>query len=156
MIHNRELSDSMVESGSSLNFFTLVLHIFLRYTILKEKVYSLREFSHVISTNDLVFGSPKTFGKCRSFFRKRIRKSKEPLNNTPYILVKHAIQAFFQNAGLIFTHKYAFFRWLVAFFSIKGQTSPLDLCCGKFSTGNRQRIQIGTGKQGIQTIFVFL
>ena len=28
---------------------------------------------------------------------------KEPLNNKPYILVKHAIQAFFQNTGLIFT-----------------------------------------------------
>jgi len=32
---------------------------------------------------------------------------------------------FFQNTGLIFTHKYAFFRWLAAFFSVKGQTSPL-------------------------------
>ena len=95
-------------------------------------------------------------GEQSTFFRKRIRKSKEPLNNKPYILVRHAIQAFFQNTGLIFTHKYAFFRWLAAFFSVKGQTSPLDLCCGKFSTGNRQRIQIGTGKQGIQTIFVFL
>lgn len=50
---------------------------------------------------------------------------KEPLNNKPYILVKHAIQAFFQNTGLIFTHKYAFFRWLAAFFSVKGPTSPL-------------------------------
>ena len=50
---------------------------------------------------------------------------REPLNNKPYILVKHAIQAFFQNTGLIFTHKYAFFRWLAAFFSVKGQTSPL-------------------------------
>ena len=76
-------------------------------------------------------------------------KTMEPLNNKPYILVKHAIQVFFQNTGLIFTHKYAFFRWLAAFFSVKGQTSPLDLCCGKFSTGNRRRIQIGTGKQGI-------
>ena len=40
-------------------------------------------------------------------------QSREPLNNKPCILVKHAIQAFFQNTGLIFTHKYAFFRWLV-------------------------------------------
>ena len=30
-----------------------------------------------------------------------IPDSKEPLNNKPYILVKHAIQAFFQNTGLI-------------------------------------------------------
>ena len=51
-------------------------------------------------------------------------KTMEPLNNKPYIPVKHAIQAFFQNTGLIFTHKYAFFRWLAAFFSVKGQTSP--------------------------------
>ena len=35
-------------------------------------------------------------------------KTMEPLNNKPCILVKHAIQAFFQNTGLIFTHKYAF------------------------------------------------
>ena len=52
-------------------------------------------------------------------------KTMEPLNNKPYIPVKHAIQAFFQNTGLIFTRKYAFFRWLAAFFSVKGQTSPL-------------------------------
>ena len=50
---------------------------------------------------------------------------REPPNNKPYILVKHAIQAFFQNTGLIFTRKYAYFRWLAAFFSVKGQTSPL-------------------------------
>ena len=50
---------------------------------------------------------------------------RESLNNKPCILVKHAIQAFFQNTGLIFTRKYAFFRWLAAFFSVKGQTSPL-------------------------------
>ena len=30
-----------------------------------------------------------------------MKESKEPLNNKPYILVKHAIQAFFQNTGLI-------------------------------------------------------
>ena len=36
-------------------------------------------------------------------------KTMEPLNNKPYIPVKHAIQAFFQNTGLIFTRKYAFF-----------------------------------------------
>ena len=41
---------------------------------------------------------------------------REPLNNKPYILVKHAIQAFFQNTGLIFTRKYAFFAgWLLSF-----------------------------------------
>ena len=50
---------------------------------------------------------------------------RESLNNKPCILVKHAIQAFFQNTGLIFTHKYAFFRWLAAFFSVKGPTPPL-------------------------------
>ena len=44
-----------------------------------------------------------------------IPDSKEPLNNKPYILVKHAIQAFFQNTGLIFT-QICFFRWLAAFF----------------------------------------
>ena len=49
---------------------------------------------------------------------------REPLNNKPYILVKHAIQAFFQNTGLIFT-QICFFRRLAAFFSVKGQTSSL-------------------------------
>ena len=49
---------------------------------------------------------------------------RESLNNKPCILVKHAIQAFFQNTGLIFT-QICFFRWLAAFFSVKGQTSPL-------------------------------
>ena len=51
-------------------------------------------------------------------------KTMEPLNNKPYILVKHAIQAFFQNTGLIFT-QICFFRWLAVFFSVKGQTSLL-------------------------------
>ena len=50
---------------------------------------------------------------------------REPLNNKPYILVKHAIQAFFQNTGLIFTQICLFFRWLAASFSVKGQTSLL-------------------------------
>ena len=80
---------------------------------------------------------------------------REPLNNKPYILVKHAIQAFFQNTGLIFTH-ICLFSLVSCFLFCKRADFPLDLCCGKFSTGNRQRIQIGTGKQGIQTIFVFL
>ena len=87
--------------------------------------------------------------------RRQSETFREPLNNKPYIPVKHAIQAFFQNTGLIFT-QICLFSLVSCFFSEKGQTSPLDLCCGKFSTGNRQRIQIGTGKQGIQTIFVFL
>ena len=51
-------------------------------------------------------------------------KTMEPLNNKPYIPVKHAIQAFFQNTGLIFTRKYAF-SLVSCFFSEKGQTSPL-------------------------------
>ena len=49
---------------------------------------------------------------------------RESLNNKPCILVKHAIQAFFQNTGLIFT-QICFFRWLAVFFSVKGQTSLL-------------------------------
>ena len=52
-----------------------------------------------------------------------IPDSKEPLNNKPYILVKHAIQAFFQNTGLIFT-QICFFRWLAAFFLKKGRLPP--------------------------------
>ena len=80
---------------------------------------------------------------------------REPLNNKPYILVKHAIQAFFQNTGLIFT-QICLFSLISCFLFCKRADFPLDLCCGKFSTGNRQRIQIGTGKQDIQTIFVFL
>ena len=36
-------------------------------------------------------------------------KTMEPLNNKPYIPVKHAIQAFFQNTGLIFTQICLFF-----------------------------------------------
>ena len=36
-------------------------------------------------------------------------ETKEPLNNKPYIPVKHAIQAFFQNTGLIFTQICLFF-----------------------------------------------
>ena len=51
-------------------------------------------------------------------------KTMEPLNNKPYILVKRAILAFFQNTGLIFT-QICFFRWLAVFFSVKGQTSLL-------------------------------
>ena len=82
-------------------------------------------------------------------------KPKEPLNNKPYILVKHAIQAFFQNTGLIFT-QICLFSLVSCFLFCKRADFLFDLCCGKFSTGNRQRIQIGTGKQGIQTIFVFL
>ena len=46
------------------------------------------------------------------------------MNHKPCILVKHAIQALFQNAGLSLL-KYAFFRWLAASFSVKGQTSLL-------------------------------
>ena len=80
---------------------------------------------------------------------------RESLNNKPCILVKHAIQAFFQNTGLIFT-QICLFSLISCFLFCKRADFPLDLCCGKFSTGNRQRIQIGTGKQGIQTIFVFL
>ena len=80
---------------------------------------------------------------------------KEPLNNKPYILVKHAIQAFFQNTWIIFT-QICFFSLVSCFIFCKRADFPLDLCCGKFSTSNRQRMQIGTGKQDIQTIFVFL
>ena len=75
-------------------------------------------------------------------------KPREPLNNKPCILVKHAIQAFFQNTGLIFT-QICLFSLISCFLFCKRADFPLDLCCGKFSTGNRQRIQIGTGKQGI-------
>ena len=49
---------------------------------------------------------------------------REPLNNKPYILVKHAIQAFFQDTGLIFT-QICLFSLVSCFFSEKGQTSPL-------------------------------
>lgn len=49
---------------------------------------------------------------------------RESLNNKPCILVKHAIQAFFQNTGLIFSH-ICLFYWLAASFSAKGQTSLL-------------------------------
>ena len=48
--------------------------------------------------------------------RRQSETFREPLNNKPCILVKHAIQAFFQNTGLIFTRKYAFFAgWLLFF-----------------------------------------
>ena len=80
---------------------------------------------------------------------------REPLNNKPYILVKHAIQAFFQNTGLIFI-QICLFSLVSCFLFYKRADFPLDLCCGKLSASNRQRIQIGTGKQSIQTIFVFL
>lgn len=55
--------------------------------------------------------------------RRQSETFREPLNNKPCILVKHAIQAFFQNTGLIFTQICFFAGWLL--FSEKGQTSPL-------------------------------
>ena len=69
-------------------------------------------------------------------------------SNTPF-------KRFFRIQGLSLLI-YAFFSLAICFLFCKRADFPLDLCCGKFSTGNRQRIQIGTGKQGIQTIFVFL
>ena len=49
---------------------------------------------------------------------------KEPLNNKPCILVKHAIQAFFQNTGLIFT-QICLFSLISCFLFCKRADSPL-------------------------------
>ena len=49
---------------------------------------------------------------------------REPLNNKPCILVKHAIQAFFRIQGLSLLVN-MLFSLVGCFFSEKGQTSPL-------------------------------
>ena len=56
---------------------------------------------------------------------------RESLNNKPCILVKHAIQAFFQNTGLIFT-QICLFSLISCFLFCKRADFPLDLCCGSF------------------------
>ena len=52
-------------------------------------------------------------------------KTMEPLNNiSPIFWSNTPFKRFFRIQGLSLL-KYAFFRWLAALFSVKGQTSPL-------------------------------